>query len=167
VTSEKSYDTAQRIDAQIAGGWTIPFEAVKSGNEGRSTTTSSDDADLQIPVTPGHWYFDALLLYHGGAGSSEGDFKWTFTIPTGSIQWECIVRLASDAGNLHDASVQGSGVTINAYTNGLTTTYILNIQGSFDITASGTFTLRWAKGQSSDTNTTLEQYSRISANRRI
>lgn len=167
MTSEKAYDTAQRIDSQVAGGWSIPYEAVKSGSEGRSSTTLADDGDLILAVDPGQWYFDAHLFWHGGAGTSEGDFKFTFTIPAGTITWWTHYQAVPDGGVIHATVIQASGTTVSAWTNGASSEYGVSVKGQFNISASGNFTLRWAKGVSSDTNTTLMQWSRMSAHRRI
>lgn len=164
--SEKSYDTAQRIDAQVAGGWTIPFEAIKSADESRTSTTLADDADLQfVGILAGTYKVELDVAYTGGAGASEGDYKWGFTWPTGAtIILSGIARGTDQA--LHQNSYDGSA-SITLGTNGLSLTYGFSMRGLLVTPNSGNFVYRWACGTNTGTSSRTLTDSRLSIARRI
>jgi hypothetical protein len=169
VSDEKLYALQQRHDLLIAQGWTLPWEAVKSADESRTSTTLTNDGDLQFTNVPiGSYWVSFDCLYTGGAGVSEGDFKIDFNLPggVGSLNTNGIARLASDAGALHQVFVTGaSGFT--AWTNGLANTFGFSLTGLLVAAATGTFVLRWACGTNTGTSSRLLQNSRLSIARRI
>lgn len=166
---EKAYTLESRLDTQILEGWTLPWEAVKSADESRTSTTLASDSDLQFSNVPiGTYWVSFDCLYTGGAGVSEGDFKIDFNLPgsVGSLNLNGIARLASDAGALHQVFVTGSA-GFTAWTNGLANTFGYSLTGNLQVAAVGTFVLRWACGTNTGTSSRLLQNSRLSMARRV
>ena len=165
--SDKAYTVEQRINTQVGQGWTIPFEAIKPASEGRTATALADDSDLTFAGVPAGTYKVELdAFYDGGAGASESDLKFTWTSPTGALNTQGIIHLASDAGNLHLISSDNTA-SITAWTNGIGTMVVMSLRGSLVSTAAGTFAFRWACGTNTGTNTHLFAGSRLSLSRRI
>ena len=169
MTSEKSYAVEQRIDTQVTEGWTLPWEAVKSADELRTSTTLASDGDLTFSNVPAGTYWVSFdCLYLGGAGAAEGDFKIDFNLPAGSgaLNLNGIARLASDGGALHQVFITGSA-GFTAWTNGLGVTLGFSLTGNLQVVSAGTFVLRWACGTNTGTSSRLLQNSRLSIARRI
>lgn len=167
--SEKAYALEARLAVQVVEGWTIAFEAIKGGDTGRTSTTLADDPDLTFADVPAGTYMaDWDLLYDGGSGANEGDFKFHITAPGGATaNLSGIVRLASDAGNLHQGIVATGGSSIIAYTNGVGTTYGISMHGNIVIATPGTVALRWACGTNTGTSSHALANSRMALYRRI
>ena len=164
MTSDKAYALEARIAKQVGEGWSIPFDAVKSATEARTSTTLADDADLQFTgVLAGTYMLDLDVVYDGGAGASEGDFKWGFSFPTGSMDLGGAARLTDQNVHLihYDAST-----SITVGTNGLNTWLNFNVRGTMIISASGNVVFRWACGTNTGTRSDLAVNSRLALYRR-
>lgn len=167
MTSEKSYTLEGRVNTQVAEGWSIPFEAIKPTSEGRTATALANDSDLIFTGVPaGTYKADLDAFYDGGTGASESDLKFTWTIPTGTLNMQGTIHLASDGGALHLVSSDDTA-SITAWTNGTGTMVVMSLTGSLVSTAAGTFAFRWACGANTGTNTHLLAGSRLSLSRRI
>jgi hypothetical protein len=170
VTSVKSLYTEQRLATLVNEGWAIAYEAIKPAVEGRTSTTLADDSDLKFTnVAPGDYQVELDIIYSGGAGTSESDLKFDFGLPgSGSLatlNLQGIIRLASDAGNLHQG-IFGDGSGSTAYTNGLTTFYGMSLSGQLNVQSSGSVSFQWAAGTNSGTQTRVQPFSRFSLSRR-
>lgn len=154
------------LTSSDVNSWFVPEVAYKTSTTARTSTTSlADDPDLTLAVAASASYaFQGFFIYDGGAGGSEGDFKFKFTVPTSaSIYWGDTFR------NTTPTIVCGGHVTTDtetASTNGLGTWYSVNVQGLLIVSSTaGNLTLQWAQGSSSATRTDLGAGSWLMAQR--
>lgn len=130
----------------------------KPSFEGRSSTSFAVDSSLVIPLAGNSTYqVDGAFGFCGGQGTGEGDLKWTFNAPVGySGGYSALFWSTSDTiktmARWYDWTVDtGIGMT-----DGLTDYRSIQIQGII-ITGgnSGNLQLKWAKNQSSSTDTRI------------
>lgn len=125
-----------------------------------STTLQDDDHLLYTINDTGTFVFDLELIVTSAANAA-GDFKFGFTFPTGTMDFNAIgadTSLAS--GNVSTAHFgvvisATSGSTALAY-GASTTAAVIRARGHFAATATGTLRLQWAQFASNASNTTVK-----------
>lgn len=146
-----------------------PVWAYKTTTEGRaSTTTLADDADLQCPglVAGGLYDFEVFLVYDGGSGAAEGDFKFKLVFPAAPV-WCTYVEYFRGAGGAFNPNGETSNVQNIGGSNGVGTFYGVVLSGTVLMgTLTGPAKIQWAQGTSMSTNTHLEQGSKMRFTRR-
>jgi len=137
----------------------LPISARKSVSTSRaSTTTATADPELQVQTAANAEYgFAAYIRYSGG---QTGDFKCTFTGPSGSSgSWgaRTMSTTAAAATDASDAIRTPLGTTKAIGNISTTAGQIINVQGRL-ITSStaGTFSFDWAQNTSDATATLVE-----------
>lgn len=116
--------------------------AVKAANEAVTAAVLQDDDDLQIAVTPGYYYCEAVLKFQGAE-----DLVYGFAGPAGTVfDWTDFGLAVSDMateGNCHvtgEFKTMAGSITVSN-TGG--TPCIETIWGPLYIDAAGTFKLQW------------------------
>ncbi len=143
--------------------------ARKPDDESLNTnTTLQNDDDLFVDLdTNETWIFQAHLVVSGP--QEPGDIKLAFTVPSGStLRWSFMgleIAATSVEGNLREATIDGSGSSVNAHT-------LFNVQSPIFIkgtvltsTTAGNLQLQWAQRSSDGSNTTIHGQSWLWATR--
>ena len=143
--------------AATATQFVLPLFARKATDEARAlTTTLANDTSLTVPglVSGAIYEVQAVLIYDGGTGGSEGDFQWKFTVPTSSTGVQAYTR--QNLSGTFTGAFGSAWTTANfAQTTGVGTSMCVQIKGLLIPGANGTITLQWAQNSSSATNTHL------------
>lgn len=144
------------IAAATATQFVVPLFARKATDEGRaSTTTLANDTSLAVAglISGAIYEVQALIAYDGGAGGSEGDLKWKFTVPTSSSGTYGYTRARQTDGLFTGAFNSLWTDTNTAQTTGVGASMCLQIKGLLVAGANGTLTFQWAQNSSNVTNT--------------
>ena len=156
MTAVGQINAGSRITASAIRG-VAPLTAYKAtGQTVTSSTTLVNDSDLFLTIAAnGVYVVQAAILV---TGSSGGNFKYTWTIPSGangnmsSLQENTSSTLVNDGPSAWTATVTGSasqgfwlyGLLVNSST-------------------AGTLQLQWAQNASNGTGTTVGAYSYLTA----
>lgn len=151
---------AVAVDSAIASAtatqFVVPLFARKATDEARaSTVTLANDTSLTVPglVSGAIYEVQALIAYDGGAGGSEGDIQWKFTVPTSSSGIYGYTRARQSDGVFTGAFNSLWTDTNTAQTTGVGASMCLQIKGLLVAGANGTLTFQWAQFTSKTTNT--------------
>jgi hypothetical protein len=161
----EAVDTA--IEDATATQFVLPVTARKATDEGRaSDTTLANDTSLVLTglVSGAIYQVSGMIFYDGGAGASEGDLQWKFTVPSSSSGSYGAVHRPR-AGGLADPAKQAWTDTLSAGTNGVGTGYYLMIEGILIPGANGSLQFQWAQFASEATNTHILANSFLTARR--
>lgn len=122
-----------------------------------SSTTLQNDDDLVLAVEANSTYLLDMMLFYDGA--TAGDFKMSFTGPTGySVDYHhtgAATALAGTSGDI-DYRLIVETDTLGVGANGAGTTLVIHVMGIVVIDATaGSLQLQWAQFASSATATRL------------
>lgn len=151
--------TAADVDA-----WFVPKAVIKPADTGRvSTTTMTNDPDLLLALASSASYQITGVIFYDGPTAGASDFKWTFTIPSGtSGQYSAAHQNLS--GGFAGAFQSNWTDTVAANTNGVGTIMSVAIQGIIQTGGTaGNLQLQWAQNTSNGTNTHVKAQSYLVA----
>lgn len=159
--------TGQVLTASDVNTWFVPIAAIKPADTQRAnTTTLAADPDIVIPVaTSCNYQITGIIVYDGGTGGTEGDFKWTFNVPSG-----CSGYYGYSRNNL-SASYTGAFTsawtdTNTAQTTGVGTFMTVTISGMLaTASTAGNLVLSWAQNSSTSANTRVRAQTFLTARR--
>jgi hypothetical protein len=163
----KSWNVGDVLSAADMNAWTVPIIVSKSVATSRNTTTTmTNDPDLQLPVASSAVYdINGCLFYTGNATSA--DFKFTFSLPSGAggYYFPCRQNLSGNfTGSFGNQWTDTA--TANTTGTGVANLMVVFIKGFLSTAGTaGNFTLQWAQNTSNGTGTTVKENSFISAQR--
>jgi hypothetical protein len=165
VTSEKSVDTAQRLDGIVAAGGAWPLVAASypvGGDTPRTATSILDDPILTVPVVNGNVYeIRCEIRYAGGAGGAAGFLQWLWNHPGGSFRIN--THYFGTGGTLLEQALLGSTTGVAAFTNGVGTDLPLSGRGLYVCAGTGPLTFQWGCQTNTGTNTHVKEGSYLIA----
>ena len=146
--------------------WFVPIVATKPSDTGRTSTTSiTNDPDLQITLAANASYdLTAKLAYKGGTNGAS-DIQIQVNAPSGATGFWGAVRLQITSFPTTTAIYNPFGNNVNAGTNGTGNPQPFFIHGSVTTTTAGTLAVAWAQNTSSVTATTMMAGSLLSCQR--
>ena len=156
----------QVLNASDVTQWFIELVAVKSSTQAiANNTTLANDADLVVAVVSSAVYkIEANLIYDGGTGGSETDFKFRFTMPASATVAYGVLYF--DAGGAAKDQAGTAADTLTISTGGVGVPKQLLFKALLTVAGTaGNFQLQWAQGISGGTNTRLYQGSYLTARR--
>ena len=160
----KQWNVGDVLSASDMNTWTVPLVGIKSADQTiTSTTTFVNDADMRLAVAAGAQYeFHAYIRFSSGTGQ---DWKSSFNVPAGAIaRFQFLGRdisanFAGDAEYTAASTItsQGRGVGVLSNAQFLGTVVTAGTAGNF--------IFQWSQNTSGAFNTTLYQYSYLTARR--
>jgi hypothetical protein len=162
---------ATRTDCTISGGGGgSESEGVvyKAADTNRNTTTTlTDDPDLQVPLDASSVYYVEVFLLLQDTSGGTADFKFGWTVPSGATfrygaiggtngQWDNVGVGTTPSSILSAGSAMAQGGGSAALTTGLAWFGI-----AFTDVTSGSLVLQWAQNTSSGSDVTLKRGSFI------
>lgn len=133
---------ADAVDGLVSG-FGVRAIAAASQSAAVNSTTLVSDTELTCPVTSGITYaIQAMVSYRASAAA---DFKYGFSIPTGTLNLAIMKYSPSDVLELVTmADITATDNTNNAGGAGTSSTRHMMMSGSFVASASGNLTFRFA-----------------------
>lgn len=133
--------------------------ARKTANESTTlgSTTLQNDDELSVAVIANAVYFFECLLF--ADGSTTGDIKYAFTVPSGATLYASAQNAASTAAGNGASSIifgiEGSGTTGSGGLIGIGTKMPTVIRGTLVVGGTaGTLQLQWAPNGADGSNAT-------------
>ena len=159
-----TWSVGQVLAAADVNSWFIPLVGIKSGDQTISSqTTLINDADMRVAVAANATYeFKVYLRYSSGTGQ---DWKSSFNVPAGAIaRFQFLGRDIS--GNFAGDAEYTAASTITSQGRGVGVLSNAQFLGTV-VTAgtAGNFIFQWSQNTSGAFNTTLYQYSYLTARR--
>jgi len=144
----------------------VPKVVIKPGDTARaSTTTLADDPDLVLPLGSSASYQITGVIFYAGPSASSSDFKWKFTVPSGS-NGQYFAGHQNLSGSFAGSFQANWTDTLTANTTGVGVIMVIAIQGITQTGGSaGNLTLQWAQNTSSGTNDYVKAQSYLVATR--
>jgi hypothetical protein len=142
-----------------AGRDALPQAVIKAVDEGRTVTTLSADAELQLPVVASATYVFACYLDYEGTTAGGGDLKYEWIVPTGAaLRYSSIGKDTSGTVQVH--ATQKDTTVYALETNGNGTLVAAVMAGTLvTAAASGTLQLEWALNFNGALTTTVHAQS--------
>lgn len=160
-------DTA--LAAAVATQFVQPLFARKATDEGRaSTTTLANDTSLVLTglVSGAIYDVNCVITYSGGSGASEGDLKWSFTVPAGSTGRYSRTNQTGNSAALVLGQTDSAWTDApSAATAGVGTPLTLVIKGLLIAGANGSIQFQWAQQSSNSTQSHVLANSYMTARR--
>lgn len=123
----------------------VGFRKVATANQSAATNSSAlvTDSELTCSVTNGVSYIvRAFIIYRA---SSSADFKYAFSIPSGTLHWSAHKYSPSDVmEHVMAVDVSATDNTNNAGGAGTSTSRLIVINGVFIPSATGTLAFRFS-----------------------
>lgn len=146
--------------------WFVPIVVIKPGQTSRASTTSmTNDPDLFLALGSSASYAVNGVIFYDGATAGASDFKFTFTVPSGS-NGQYFAPHQNLSGVFAGAFQSNWTDTVTANTNGVSTIMCVGISGIIQTGGSaGNLRLQWAQNTSNATNTHVDAQSYLVATR--
>jgi hypothetical protein len=146
--------------------WTVPLAVTKPSDTARNTTTTvTNDPDLQISAASGAQYWLHGTIEYKGTTNGNSDIKFQINAPAGATGFVNItyITLAGLAGSTDNMQVN---VNHTAGTNGTANIEPLTFSGVITLAGTaGIVAFAWAQNTSNGTNTTVLAGSALIAQR--
>lgn len=141
----------------------IPLTAAKVSSTGpRVNNTLAADPDLTIPVAANARYLVTLSLKYNGNTTGSGDFKFSFSVPSGATFEGGFLGINNPLG-VYVLPVTASSV-LTSFSNGTGSPLWCMVKATLATSGtSGSFTLNWAENTTNATGTTLMAGSSLEA----
>lgn len=156
-----TWSVGQILAAADVNSWFVPLAAYKASTLTRtSTTTLADDPDLTVPVAASSYYTVSVFLSYQAAATGV-NFKWTFTLPSGSDTGIYGVNFF-DTSNTLTVGIRNWADTVAGGTVGANVGYPATVKGMIHTGGTGgNMTLQWAQNTSSTNGTSLNAKSHM------
>lgn len=151
----------------------VPLVAVKSADEGRTSSSTSADADLKLTIPAGRTYAFEIQLYVKSAANNQGDFlcdlSWTGTatyVSAGASGPHNSLASGSQADLESAAAVKDATSPSAPFVFGASTAPNLEtIRGTIVASTQCVLTLNWGLFTASGTTTLMETSSFVAKRR--
>lgn len=160
----KVFNVGDVLAAADVNSWLAPLAAVKSANQTISSQTALvNDADLRISLASTAQYeFHAFIRYDSTTGA---DFKMSMSVPAGADCRYGVTR--QNLSNAFGGNVDnGAADNVQCLGAGVGNIVVATLFGmAFTSGTAGNLIFQWAQNTSTAGNTTLHQFSYLSARR--
>ena len=161
----KNWNVGDVLAAADMNAWTVPLAVFKPADTARtSTTTATNDPDLQVSVAASATYAIRVVIQYKGGTNGSSDAQFQINAPASSSGFA--VHIRHQIVSLTFTSDQvGLGSPSNWGTNGTGVIECGTIDALVTTTASGTLAVAWSQNTSSATATTVLANSYLIAQR--
>jgi len=163
--------TANAVDVTVAQTLALlgvfgKVSAFKTGDTTSTSTTLTNDADLQLTVVTGTYNLEAFLAFYEavlGTGGFQFDLAGG-SATVGSILWGADGYVTAVAGN-PAATAANTAQSYGTVATASTAPSWVKVQGQVTFSSGGTFILRWAQASASANATTFKAKSLMTLER--